>query len=172
MKRILCILLAAVLSISFCACDSVENVLEAIDVPATPKTFTVDNLTIELNDDFFRMDMLAPDFDFCISSEDIVIFGTRVDYAENDLFGVSVWDYAATFHDLMDESTMTDVTDLGGFPSMQYDTCNDDGENQTVFIAIYEASDCLWLLQYIFSTDDYEELYPLTKQYALSVKCS
>ena len=170
MKRLISILLAAILSVSFCACDSVENVLDAMDVPATPKTFTVENLTIELTDDFFRMDMLAQDFDFCISSEDIVIFGTCIDIAENELAGISSWDYATAFHDALEESTLTAVTDLNGIPSMQYNSYSDDGEKQTVFITVHETNTCFWLLQFIFDTEDYDRLYPLAQQYALSVK--
>ena len=172
MKRILSILLAALLCISFCACGAMENALEAIDVPATPKTFTVENLTIDLNDDFFRMDAIAPEYDFCIGSEHISILGLRVDFAEYELDGIDLWEYAEAYHSVTEQSTLTELKDLNGIPTMQYEASDDDDSAKTVFIAFYEASDCFWVLNFAFDADEYSTLYPLAEQYALSVKCS
>ena len=172
MKKFLCTMVAFLLAFSLCACDSLENVLEQLNQPK-PKTFQIeDQLSIQLNDDFFRMDMIARDFDFCLGSDEIVIFGTRVDLAEQELWDVSAWEYAQALRDTMNESTLTAVEDCNGTPVMQYETYNEDGELQTVFISIYEGSDCFWLLQFIFDTEDYNELYPLAVQYAKSVVCS
>ena len=170
MKKFFSLLAVFMLLFSLCACDSLDNALDELDDPK-PKTFQVENLSIELNDDFFRMDRLAKEFDFCISSEDIVIFGSRVDFAENDLAGVSLWDYAEAFRYNMEQSTMSELTDLNGIPTMQYEAYDNDNEEQIVFIALYEASDCFWMLQFISEKEDYRENTPLIHQYAQSVKC-
>ena len=171
MKKILCILLALSLMLCFSACDSIENTLETLVLTANAKTFTVDELTLELTRDFMRMDILVPDTDFCISSGDVVIAGWRIDYDENELEDISARDYAAAFREAMDEPTMTEIADLNGIPTMQYQSINADDETQTVFIAVYESSQCLWLLEFIFDLEDYDELYPTVEQYALSVTC-
>lgn len=171
MKKFFCIILALSLMLCFSACDSIENTLETLVLTANAKTFTVDNLSIELSRDFMRMDILVPDTDFCISSDDVVIAGWRIDYDENELEDISARDYAAAFREAMDEPTMTEIADLNGIPTMQYQSINADDETQTVFIAVYESSQCLWLLEFIFDLEDYDELYPTVEQYALSVTC-
>lgn len=171
MKKMICILLALMLMLSFSACDSVENTLETLVLTASAKTFTVDNLSIELTRDFMRMDILVPDTDFCISSEDVVIAGWRIDFDVNDAEDITAWDYAAVFREAMEEPTMTEVASLEGIPTMQYESVDADGDPQTVFIAVYESSQCLWLLEFIFDLEDYDELYPQVEQYALSVTC-
>lgn len=171
MKKMICILLALMLMLSFSACDSVENTLETLVLTASAKTFTIDNLSIELTRDFMRMDILVPDTDFCISSEDVVIAGWRIDFDENDAEDITAWDYAAAFREAMEEPTMTQITALEGIPTMQYKSVDADGDSQTVFIAVYESSQCLWLLEFIFDLEDYDELYPQVEQYALSVTC-
>ena len=169
MKKILCILLALSLMLCFSACDSVENTLETLVLTANAKTFTVDELTLELTRDFMRMDILVPDTDFCISSGDVVIAGWRSALTQDDR--LSAWDYAESFRQVMQEPTMTAVTDLHGIPTMQYRTLDADGEAQTVLVAVYEGAQCLWLVEYVFDQEDYDELYPTVEQYALSVTC-
>ena len=85
MRKCITLLLIGILSFSLFGCNSVEEVLEIFDVPATAKTFTVDNLSIDLTDDFFRLDHIAQDCDFCISSDEIVVFGYEANFAEQDL---------------------------------------------------------------------------------------
>lgn len=171
MKKFFSLLIVSILLFSLCSCDSLEDALDALDA-AKIKTFQVENLSIDLNENFYRMDRLAEQFDFCISSEDMVIFGSRVDFAENDLSGVSLWDYAEAFRNNMDQSTMSELTDLNGIPTMQYEAYDNDNEKQIVFIALYEASDCFWMLQFISEKDDFRENAPLIHQYAQSVKCN
>lgn len=167
MKRLICLILAMLLSLSLCACDAAENVLDTL-TKAKPKTFTVDALTLELTDDFFRLDMLAKDFDFAIGSEDITILGTNM----GDAGDMSAWDFAVALREGMGSETVTEVADLEGIPTMLYTVMDDDGEEMTFMYAIYIASDGLWLLQFGFESEDFEELYPLVKQYACSVTCN
>ena len=171
MKKLICLILAWMLSLSLCACDAAEEILE-MGKTLNTKTYTVDNLSIDLTREFLRMDMLAQDFDFAVSDGDITVFGESVDYAEYELFGISAWDYAAAFRESMTDKSVTEVTDLEGIPTLQYTATDDDGEQLTYVVAVYEASDRFWILQFCFETDDYDELYPLVKQYALSVKCN
>lgn len=170
MKKLICMILALMLSLSLCACDAVEEIRE-LGETLNAKTFTVDNFSIDLTQEFLRMDILAKDFDFAVSDGDITIFGKRMDYSQNDEFSLSAWEYAEAIREGLNSETVTEVTDLEGIPTMEYTVIDDDGEEMTFLYAIYEASGCFWLVQFGFETEDYHELYPLVKQYALSVKC-
>ncbi len=167
MKKLICICLVLILSMSLCACDAAEEILE-LSGKLNAKTFTVDGLSIDLTRDFIRLDFLAEDFDFAIGSEDITILGTNM----GDAGDMSAWDFAVALREGMSNETVTEVADLEGIPTMLYTVIDDDGEEMTFMYAIYEASEGLWLLQFGFETDDYNELYPLVKQYALSVTCN
>lgn len=166
MKKFLGFFFVFALMLSMCACDAVEDVL---DVPAKEKTFTVENMTITLNDDFFRLDRLAQEQDFCISSEDIVIFGLKVDREETSM---TVQEYAAAFREVMNEPTMSEIRQLDGNPVMQYESPDDEGEMRIIYIVIYPTDECFWLLQFISEKDDFAENQPLIEQYAKSVKFS
>ena len=170
MKKLICLLLALILSLSLCACDAIEEIRE-IGEKLNAKTFTEGNFSIELTQDFFRLDFLAEDFDFAIGSEDITIFGIHMDYSHSDPFSLSAWEYAEAIREGMNSENVTEVTDLEGIPTMQYTAVDDDGDEMAFVYAVYEASDGFWLVQYGFESDDYYELYPLVRQYALSVKC-
>ena len=155
------------LGISLCACDAAEELGQKLNA----KTFTEGTLTIQLTRDFLRMDILAQDFDFCVGSGDVSIFAIRLDYEELDIAGVSAWDYAQAYRAGSDRDTISEVTAVGEIPTVQYKVYDDDGDLQTVLGAFYEASDCLWFLQFVFDTEDYDELYPQVEQYVLSVTC-
>ena len=167
MKRILVFLCALLLIFSFTACENAKKVL---DVPAKGKTFTVDNFSITLTDDFFHMDSLVESCDFCISSEDIVIAGFQVSFEE--LGEVSARDYAEVFRTTMDQDTMSEIRELDGIPVMQYESASKDGVMQIVYIAVYESDDSLWLVEFISDKDFFEQEQSLIEQYAKSVVCS
>lgn len=158
MKRAVVLFLSVVLALSLCAC---------LDVPAKEKTFTVDNLSIVLNDDFFRMDQVAPGYNFCISSEDVVIFGSRVDLAENGLEGAGVEEYATAYSGVLEEET--EMTRLDGRPVVRYYAKDAEGDLQIVNIVFYQTQDCFWLLSFISDADDFAEEKPEIWRYANSV---
>ena len=158
MKKVVVLLLAFALAFSLCAC---------LDVPAKEKNFTVDGVSIVLNDDFFVMNQVAPEYDFCISSEDIVILGMRVDFAEEGLQNVTADEYAQVFSQMMEHDT--ELTQLDGRPLVRYFSADAEGELQVVNIVFYETDDCFWLLSFISDADDFDEELPEVRKFANSV---
>lgn len=158
MKKIWILILTLVLAFSLCAC---------LDMPAKEKTFTVEGVSIVLNDDFFKMNQAAPEYDFCISSEDIVILGLRVDLAEEGLYGVSAKEYAQVFAGLLEHET--EMTEFNGKPVVRYYTTDADGDLQVVNAVFYETEGCYWMLSFISDADDFAEELPEIRKYADSV---
>lgn len=158
MKKLCMLALALAVTISLCGC---------FDIPPKEKTFTVEGVSIVLNDDFFKMNQVAPEYDFCISSDDIVIFGLRVNTQEGDLQNVSAEEYATAFSGAMDRET--EMTQLDGRPLVRYYAEDADGDLQIVNIVFYQGDACLWLLSFISDADDFAEEQPQIRQYANSV---
>ena len=158
MKRLFAFILGLALAFSLCGC---------LDLPAKEKTFTVEGVSIVLNDDFFVMNQIAPEYDFCISSEDIVIFGMRLDLEEKQLQTVSVEEYAQVFSEMMEGDT--ELTQLDGRPLVRYYAADADGDMQIVNIVFYQTSECFWLLNFISDQDDFDEDFPEIRKYANSV---
>lgn len=158
MKRLFVLILGFVLAFSLCSC---------LDFPAKEKTFTVEGVSLVLNDDFFVMNQVAPEYDFCISSEDIVILGMRLDLEENQLQGVSLEEYAQVFSEMMESDT--ELTQLDGRPLVRYYSSDADGDLQIVNIVFYQTSEYFWLLNFISDQDDFDEDFPEIRKYANSV---
>ncbi len=171
MKKVLVILVSLCLALSLCACNFVKDIADmAANDKATQKTFEFEGISIELTTDFLRMDFVSEDYEFVVGDENIALFGMKIDFEESDLSNYSALEFAKYFRDLMSEDNPTEVAEVEGIPSMQY-VSTEDGEEQTIILMFYKASDCFWILGFGVSSSDYEEFYPEIKGYAKTVKC-
>ena len=127
----------------------------------------MEGVSLVLNDDFFVMNQVAPEYDYCISSEDIVILGMRLDLEENQLQGVSLEEYAQVFSEMMESDT--ELTQLDGRSLVRYYSSDADGDLQIVNIVFYQTSEYFWLLIFISDQDDFVEYFPDIRKYANSV---
>ena len=171
MKKVLAILMSFCLALSLCACNFVKDIADmAASDKAVKKTFEFEGISMELTTDFLRMDFVSEDYEFVVGDENIAIFGMKIDFEESDLSNYSALEFAKYFRDLMSEDNPTEVAEVEGIPSMQY-ASTEDGEEQTIILMFYKASDCFWILGFGVSFSDYEEFYPEIKGYAKTVKC-
>lgn len=171
MKKVLAVLLSLCLALSLCACNFVKDIADmAASGEATAKTFEFEGISIELTTDFLRMDFVSEDYEFVVGDENVSVFGMKIDFEETDLSDYSALEFAKYFRDLMSEDNPTEVIEIEGIPSMQY-ASNEDGEEQTIVLMFYKASNRFWIISFGVSSSDYEEFYPQIKGYAKSVKC-
>lgn len=172
MKRIISVLLVLVLCVGlFCGCDTLTDVLDSTEAEKA-KTFEFEGLSIELTTDFLRMNFVAEEFDFVVGNEEIAVMGLKVPADDMDLSDVTALDYAKTVHSGMEEQNPTEVTELGGIPTFQYEALSDEDELQRFAVMFYKGNNCFWVVMFGAETDDFAENYDEICKYAKTVKCS
>ena len=171
MKKLLCVLLAAMLFITLCGCSFLEDMgdLAANDV-AKAKTFQFDNLSIELTTDFLRMEFLEEEeWDFVVGSDKIAVMGIKEEVEEDLAAEIALTDYANAFRSLLVVES-TEVIEKDGIPMTQYTAEGDDGK-KTINVAFYKGTNCFWTVCFGADEEEFDELYDEMCKYAKTVKC-
>ena len=171
MKRLLVVLLAVCMTFSLCACTFAKDVADStLNIKAKAKTFEFDGISIELTTDFMRMDFISEEYDFIVGTETLTLMGIKMDNGETALGDMPVKDFAENFRSLMLDSNPTKITLIDNIPTMQY-TASEDGEEQTIAVMFYKASDCFYVLCFGADSEDFNEQYEDICKYAKTVKC-
>lgn len=171
MKKVISVLLVLVLCTGlFCGCDTLEDVIDSTKTEKA-KTFEFEGISIELTTDFLRMDFIDENFDFVVGNEEIAIMGLKVPFEDSDFSNITTLDYAESLQSAMVSQNPTEVTELDGIPTMQYEDFGDE-ELQRMAVMFYKGSDCFWLIIFGTEADDFAECYDEICKYAKTVKCS
>ena len=170
MKKLLLLCLMLVLCLSLCSCEFLQDVLDSTaHEEAENKVFEFDGLSIELTTAFLRMVIAGTNYDFIVGDGTVTVMGMKL---ENDaLSDLTATEFAEFFCTLMEESTPTPVTHVNEIPTAQYVGTDDDGEQQTIAMMFYKATDCFWLVCFGAESDSFDDVYGEICHYATSVTC-
>lgn len=170
MKKFLAIIMVVVLSLSFCGCDFLKDVVDSTKGEKA-KTFDFEGISMELTTTYLRMEFISEQYDFIVGNETVSIFGMKVPCSEDELNALSVSEYAQNFHDAMEQDNPTEVTLIDGIPSLQYTAVNEDDEEQTTAVMFYKGKDCFWVICFVTLSQEFEDNYDDICKFAKSVKC-
>lgn len=171
MKKTISLLLCFCLAFCLCGCDFLRDVADSANGEKTPKTFDFEGISMELTNEFLRMDFISEKYDFVVGNEKLSVMGIKMDSKESNLENLSVLEFAKFFRELMKDDNPTEVTEISQIPTMQYTTTDDDGENQTAAVMFYKGTDCFWIVCFVTKTDNFEESYEEICGYAKTVVC-
>lgn len=170
MKKVLAVLMVICIALSLCGCTFLKDVADSAKIEE-PKTFEFEDISIELTSRYLRMDFISEDYDFIVGNEEVTVMGLKVE-AEEDVFELmTVRDYAVSFHSLLEADNPTEVTEIDGIPTMQYNSYTDDGKKQTTAVMFYKGSDCFWVITFTSVTEKFDDNYSDICKFAKSVKC-
>lgn len=171
MKKLFAILLTLSLMFAVCGCDFLKD---AADLAANPiaqaKTFEVEGISIDLTTDFLQMDFVNEDYDFIIGDKTLTIMGEKFLNSETELGEFTVNEFAEYHRFLLEKINPTELSDLGGIPTMQYTTSSDDGGNITAAVMYYKAEDCFWVITFAADSEKFSKIYDDICEYAESVE--
>lgn len=171
MKKIISVLICLCLIFSLCGCSFVKDITDSAVKGKTAKRFDFDGVSIQLTNEFLRMDFISEDYEFVVGNEDITLMGMKTDFKDTALADYSAKEFAGYFKELMADSNPTEVKEDDGIPSIEYTTREGD-DNMTCILKFYKGSSSFWILCFTVEADDYSEHYPEICKYAKTVKCS
>lgn len=194
MKKILCLTLAACACLGLCACGGVSEIseperLEVADVGevtiAEPeiiaeettesaaelgsKTFTFDELTITLTDDFEEYE--TEDMDYALLADNIGVAVVKEEFTVLDEYGIeadvfSAYDYAVAAQ----ESVGTDgeIFSADGYEYFVYDK-NVSGMDFTYYSAVFKGSNAFWRVSFYTYSNLFDSLTPSFERWCASI---
>lgn len=138
----------------------------ACGLAASPKTFSVSGLTIELTDAFAEKDIMG--YTKVLQSLDTQVFILKEEFSLfAELGDVTFDDYIALVMEANGiESGLTQEDGLTYF-TYEFDA---NGHTYTYFTTLHEGSDAFWLVQFVCDATNYEKLHSSFIQYAKSIK--
>ena len=168
MKKLLAIFTVICVMFSLCGCVFLKDMADSAGFEK-PKTFEYDGLSIELTNDFLRMDFVSEEYDFIIGTEEITVLGVKVDVEDNE--NISDMDYAVAFRNAFIDNNPTELTEISSIPTLNYEFSDDNGKNQTAAVMFYKGTDCFWVVTFATLSNNFDELYDEICGYAKTVKC-
>ena len=158
MKRIVCVLLIAVLALSLASC-----------MEPSPKEFTSNGMSITLTDRF--VENTYEGYTVCYDSSDAAVFALKEAFTlQAGLGELSLDEYAQLVYQANSSKSPETVAKEDGLTIMEYSFLN-EAENQTYryLATMFKAEDAFWLVQFACVEDDYEAKRPLFMEWAKSV---
>ncbi len=156
MKRAIAILLAAIMLVSLAACG------------AKAKTFSAEELSIELTDAFTEADYEGYTKSF--DSSKVAVFVLREDKAQLGDLKLSLDEYAQLVYSANVNRNPQSVKKEGEMPYFEYEFTGTD--NQTVFhyyTTMHESDGAFWIVQFAAKQAQWDKLKADVQKYAASV---
>ncbi|MBE6553097.1 MAG: hypothetical protein E7666_02015 [Ruminococcaceae bacterium] len=156
MIRLLPLLLVCVLLLSACS------------KPAAEKTFTFENMSITLTEDFEQAATMS--FDALYNAGDIAVFVLKDPMDEELTADLSLEEYLEGVNEAF-EMNGTDIVTEDGLTYLTYTNVNND-LTSTFFTCAYKSEDAFWLFQFGCAAADYNGFKDDIYKYAKSVTFS
>ena len=170
MKKFFAVLMAVLLTFTVCGCDFLKDVSDMVqNEVAQAKTFEFDGLSIDLTTDFMRMNFVDEDYDFIVGTGELTIMGEKWLNSDTGLEEFTASEFAEYHRFLLEKANPTELTDLQGIPTLQYETTGDDGAVIKAAVMYYKSTDGFWLVTFAGNSDDFEKAYNDICVYAQSV---
>lgn len=172
MKKVISVLLCAVLMLSLCSCQFVQDLADMTQ-NGTPvaKTFEKDGFSIELDSSFLTMDFISEEYAFIWGNAHTTVMGLFVEYGDILPEGTAVETYAKAFRETLEGVTPSELRTEGGVFMLDYEGDAEDGGVMSILTSFHQAEDGIWIVMYSVPSDEYEERYETLCGYAKSVKC-
>ena len=158
MKKIVSLLLAALLVFSLASC-----------MGESPKEFTKDGMKITLTNQF--TEATAEGYTVCYASDDVAVFVLKEPFTlQEGLADFSIDDYAALVYAANASKSPSEITKDGDLTVMEYSFLN-EAENQTYsyYAAMFKSADAFWLVQFSCKQENYTTQKPLFVDWAKTV---
>ncbi len=168
MKKVIALFTVICLMTTLCGCALLKDIVDSTG-REKPKTFEFDGVSIELTNQFFRMDFLSEDYDFVVGTDDITVMGVKAVVEDNE--EIPVIDYADFYRTAIAYKNPTEITEIDDVPTFQCVMDDEDGEDTRVAVMFYKGTDCFWVIFFAADTDDFSENYNDICKYAKTVKC-
>ncbi|MBE6733898.1 MAG: hypothetical protein E7563_00965 [Ruminococcaceae bacterium] len=139
------------------------------DSPAEPETFTKENMSITLTDDF--REVQAEGYLAAYDSENVAVLVTKEDFSLLEGFGdYTVEEYAGIVVEV-NELKDTQVKKFGDLTYFNYDYYNPDTKTTYEYFSYaYKSQDAFWLIQFATPEEYVSEAEPLIMDWAKSVE--
>jgi len=136
-KRIIAVVLAALLVFGLAACGSAKE-----------KTFSVEELSVKLNDSFKESDYEG--YTKCFENSDTAIFVLREDKSLLGGQSITLEDYGRLCRVANAARNPGEIKDQGGVPVFEYDFTNTESKvKYHYYTAMYESEKAFWLVQFV-----------------------
>ncbi len=159
MKKILALLMCALILVSLAACNNI-----------TDEVFEKDGFSITLTSEF--AEKAYENYFVCYDSKNIAVFVLKESFSSLEGFeNYSLTEYA----DLMklnctkDGNTPSDITVVEGVTYFEYSFFNKEGESYKYFTALYKGDDAFWTVQFASPLSGYEGFKAEMIEFAKSV---
>ncbi len=169
MKKILTVVLAALMIFSFAACGSSGNG-GGSDSDKNLKTYSVAGLTIQMEKGLVQSSLSG--FDVFLSGDNFAMTGEKETAEEFESVGYDVnslseEDYAALVAEVNGFDGFTKNAN-GRFVYTLFDSV--DGDDYFYYITLRKGSDCFWMINFFCEEDDAEEYEPKFEQWAETIE--
>lgn len=159
MKKIISLLLVAVILVSMTSC-----------MTASPKDFTCEGMTVTLTNRFKETQYEG--YTICYGSPDVMVIVLKESFSlQAGLDQMTLDEYANFVLQANASKSPSEITKHEGFQSMEYDFFNEN-ENKTYsyFSTMFKGPDAFWLVQFACLEQDYEANKDMFLTYANSIK--
>lgn len=180
MKKIIAIILAAVIAVSMTACadtkgSDTETTTTVADVEiANPKTFEKSGIKITVSENFTEAEMEGYAIVLESKEDEIVLFGLKEpseNFAGFDEFTLE--EYSDLVYNANAAKSPKEFEKNDDLLCMEYDYHNaDENEDYSYLAAVFKGPDSFCTLQFACKKDNYEKLKPYFVKYLKSVEIS
>lgn len=159
MKKLIAILMVALMLASFASCDFAPK----------EKTFTNSGLTITLTDDFSEASYEG--YTVCYDSTKVAVFVIKEEFSLLEgLKDYTLQKYAELVHTANSSKLPGNITMVEGLTAFEYTYFNtDDDTTYKYFTTMFKGDDAFWTVQFCCASEKYEEYKADILKYAHSV---
>ena len=152
MKKILSVVLALTMLLSFASCFGSEKATEG-----ESKKFTAEGMTITLTDSFKKTEQEG--YTVCYSAKDVLVVALKEEFTLQEGFeNLSIIEYADLVYANNASKNPSDITSEDGLTIMEYTFFNEEYDQTYEYLSVmYKSSDAFWLVQFSCVEDDYDD---------------